>query len=335
MNARFQPSLCANRRTILGLAGGAGLLSLAGFAHSKTEYPIKPIRFVVPAPPGGGTDVVARQIGNALSTSLGWTVVVENLPGAGGNIGLDRVAKAPKDGYTIAMGESSNLTVNQFLYKNIPFAIEKDLVPVSLIAKVPLVLLVSGKAPHHNVADLVKASKRQSLTFASSGNGTLGHLAGELWRKTSGLDLLHVPYRGAAPAMSDLSGGHVDLFFASITAALSTLQSGLVRALAVTTAERAEALPDIPTMAEAGYPDLEAAVIFGVVAPTGTPQEIVARLNQKINAALQQARLRRALLDLGAIPESMGGSVETFASVLHKERLKWSEIVKASGATVD
>ncbi|MBJ7223528.1 MULTISPECIES: Bug family tripartite tricarboxylate transporter substrate binding protein [unclassified Brenneria] len=335
MNAPIQTIPCANRRTILRLAGCAGLLPLLGFAQGKTEYPTKPIRFVVPAPPGGGTDVVTRQIGNALSTSLGWTVVVENNPGAGGNIGLDRVVKAPKDGYTIAMGESSNLTVNQFLYKNIPFAIEKDLIPVSLIAKVPLVLLASGKGAHQSVANLVEASKSKPLTFASSGNGTLGHLAGELWKKTSGLDLLHVPYRGAAPAMSDLSGGHVDLFFASITAALASIQSGLVRALAVTTAERASALPDVPTMAEAGYPDIEAAVIFGVVAPTGTPQEVVARLNQELNAALQQASLRRALLDLGAIPESLGGSVETFADVLHEERLKWGEVVKASGATVD
>ncbi|MBB5213973.1 Bug family tripartite tricarboxylate transporter substrate binding protein [Parapusillimonas granuli] len=335
MNTPIQINPCANRRTILRLAGGMTLLSLAGFAHSKTEYPTKPIRFVVPAPPGGGTDVMTRQIGNALSTSLGWTVVVENIPGAGGNIGLDRVAKASKDGYTIAMGESSNLTVNQFLYKNIPFAIEKDLVPVSLIAKVPLVLLASGKGPHHSVADLVEASKRKPLTFASSGNGTLGHLAGELWKKTSGLDLLHVPYRGAAPAMTDLSGGHVDLFFASITAALASIQSGLVRALAVTTAKRTEVLPGIPTMAEAGYPDIEAAVIFGVVAPTGTPQEVVARLNQEINAGLKQVNLRRALLELGVIPESLGGSVESFASVLREERLKWGEVVKASGATVN
>ncbi|HGE6810371.1 TPA: Bug family tripartite tricarboxylate transporter substrate binding protein [Pseudomonas aeruginosa] len=335
MNAPIQASACASRRTILRLAGCAALLSVAGFAQAETKYPSKPIHFIVPAPPGGGTDVMTRQIGNALSTSLGWTVVVENVPGAGGNIGLGRAVNAPKDGYTVAMGESSNLTVNQFLYKNIPFDIERDLVPISLVAKVPLVLLVSGNGPHHSVADLVQASKRKPLTFASSGNGTLGHLTGELWKKTGKLDLLHIPYRGAAPAMADLSGGHVDLFFASITAALSSLQSGLVRALAVTTTERASALPDIPTMAEAGYKDIEAAVIFGVVAPAGTPQALVTRLNHEINTALQQTSLRRSLLDLGAIPESLGGSVETFAGVLREERLKWGEVVQASGATVD
>lgn len=325
----------SKRRTFLGLAACTGLLLFASSASSNAEYPSKPIRFIVPAPPGGGTDVVTRQIANALGSSLQWTMVIENLPGAGGNIGLERVAKAPKDGYTIGMGESSNLTVNQYIYKNIPFVIDRDLTPVSLIAKVPLVLVVSAKSPYRSVADLVTAAKSRSLMFASSGNGTLAHVVGELWKRRAGLDMIHVPYRGAAPAMTDLSGGQTDLFFASITAALPMLQAGLIRALAVTSTERAPALSDIPTMSEAGYKDIEAAVIFGVVAPTGTPATLIAKLNHEIAHSLQQPGLRKSLLELGAVPDSLGGSVETFAAVLKEDRLKWSRVVKESGATVD
>lgn len=278
---------------------------------------------------------MARQVSNALSSSLKWTLVVENLPGAGGNIGLERVAKAPKDGYAIGMGESSNLTVNQYLYKNIPFTIDKDLAPVSLVARVPLVLVVSAKSPYHSVSDLAEAAKSKPLTFASSGNGTLGHLVGELWRKNAGLDMIHIPYRGAAPALTDLSGGQTDLFFASITSAFPMLQSGLVRALAVTSAERVTTLPDVPTMGEAGYQDFEATVIFGIVTPAGTPDALISKLNQEINGVLQQPALRQSLLGLGAIPDSLGGSVGSFESLLRTERQKWSQVVRESGATVD
>ncbi len=322
------------RRAWLRWTASAGMAWLAGAAQAA-ESPSKPIRLVVPAPPGGGTDMMSRLLSNALNSTLGWTVVVDNVPGAGGNIGLDKAAKSPPDGYTLAMGESSNLTVNQALYKKMPFDVARDLTPVTLMAKVPLVLVVSAKGPYRSVADLAGAAKRKAVTFASSGNGTLAHLCGELWKGKAGLDLVHVPYRGAAPAMTDLASGQVDMFAASITAALPMIQAGLLRPLAVASPLRAAALPNVPTMAESGFQGIEAAVIFGVVAPTGTPDPVVSRLNLEINRALKQPRLRQSLIDQGAIPESLGGTVPGFASLLKDERAKWGQVVRDSGDSVD
>lgn len=322
------------RRTLLALAAGTGLAPLAARAQAA-EYPDKLIRLVVPAPPGGGTDVMARLISGAMASFLKWNVVAENVPGAGGNIGLDRVAKAASDGHTLAMGESSNLTVNQTLYKKLPFAVDKDLAPVSLVARVPLVLVVSGKGPYASVADLAKASRSKPVTFASSGNGTLGHLGGELWKKKAGLDLVHVPYRGAGPAMTDLGGGQVDMFFASITAALPLVQSGVLRALAVASAARSPIMPDVPTMKEANKLDIEATVLFGLVATGGTPVAVISKLNREVNRILQQPTVRKALLDLGALPDSLGGSVGSFETLLKAERIKWGQVVRDAGATVD
>lgn len=324
----------AHRRALMAMAASAGLAAFAGGVHAA-DYPNKPIRLVVPAPPGGGTDTMARHVSNALTTSLKWTMVVENVPGAGGNIGLDRVAKSPGDGYTLAMGESSNLTVNQALYKKLPFVIDKDLTPVSLVARVPLVLVVANKGPYANVADLVKASRSKPVTFASSGNGTLGHLVGELWKKKAGIDLVHVPYRGAAPAMTDLAGGQVDMFFASIAAALPMVQSGMLRALAVASPGRSPIMPEVPTMKEASKLDVEATVIFGLVATAGTPEPVIAQFNREVNGALQQPEMRKTLLALGALPDSLGGSVASFDTLLKSERVKWSQVVKDAGATID
>lgn len=300
-------------------------------------FPAKPIRLIVPAPPGGGTDGMARLIANAVTESTQWSFIPDNLPGAGGNIGFDQTFKAGRDGYTLALGESSNMIVNQFLYNRIPFNIEKDMLPITLVAKVPLVLIVSAQGPYTSVESLLVAGRKKSLSFASSGNGTLAHLEGELWKKKSGVEMQHIPYRGAAPALTDLIGGQTDFFFASIPVALPMIQGGKVRALAVTAAHRVGVLKDVPTMAEAGFQGMEASVVFGVVGPVGIPPAIVARLSTEINKALLKPSVAQQLTALGAERDTgtFGGDSASFEKLLVQERLKWAPVVKASGATVD
>jgi tripartite-type tricarboxylate transporter receptor subunit TctC len=323
------------RRTLVctGLSAAA-MLAAPAFADN---FPSKPIRLIVPAPPGGGTDGVARLTAHALTESVGWTFVPDNLPGAGGNIGFDTTFKAVKDGYTLAMGESSNMVINQFLYGRIPFNIEKDMQPVALIARVPMVLVVSSSGPYKSMNGLVEAGKKRSLSFASSGNGTLAHLVGELWKRRAGVDMQHIPYRGAAPAMTDLIGGQVDLAFTSIPVAMPMIRGGKVRALAVMAGERLPLLNDVPTMAEAGYKDMEASVVWGMVGPAGMPPAVVSRINAETNKALQRPAVVQQLVAMGAerTPGSFGGDPESFAKVLREERAKWAPVVKASGATVD
>lgn len=327
---------CTLRRRALVLTALSAGAMLAAPALADT-FPAKPIRLVVPAPPGGGTDGMARLLANALTESVGWTFVPDNLPGAGGNIGFDTTFKASKDGYTLAMGESSNMVVNQYLYSRIPFNIEKDMQPVALVARVPLVLIVSANRPHTSMAALVAAGKKGPLSFASSGNGTLAHLVGELWKRKAGLDMQHIPYRGAAPAMTDLIGGQVDMFFASVPVALPMIQGGKVRALAVTAGERVPVLKDVPTMSEAGFKDMEASVVFGLVGPAGIPGPLVSRINAEANKALQRPAVVQQLNAMGVerTPGSFGGDAEAFARVLREERAKWAPVIKASGATVD
>ncbi|RYE40630.1 MAG: tripartite tricarboxylate transporter substrate binding protein [Hyphomicrobiales bacterium] len=324
------------RVVLLGLvAATSGLMG--GSKALADEFPTKPIRLIIPAPPGGGTDGVARLTANAVADSVKWTFVPDNLPGAGGNIGFDQTFKAQKDGYTLAMGESSNMIINQFLYNRIPFSIEKDMQPIALVARVPLVLVVSANGPHKSMGALIDAGKKGSLSFASSGNGTLAHLVGELWKRKAGLDMQHIPYRGAAPAMTDLIGGQVDLFFTSIPVALPMIQGGKVKALAVTAEQRLGLLKDVPTMAEAGFKGMEASVVWGLVGPAGIPAPLVGRINSEVNKALQSPSVIQKLVIMGAerTPGSFGGDADSFARVLREERTKWAPVVKASGATVD
>jgi tripartite-type tricarboxylate transporter receptor subunit TctC len=327
-------STVRRRALVLTVLSAGAMFAGPGCADT---FPAKPIRLIVPAPPGGGTDGVARLTAHALTESAGWTFVPDNLPGAGGNIGFDTTFKAAKDGYTLAMGESSNMVINQFLYSRIPFNIEKDMQPVAMVARVPLVLVVSASGPYTTMGALVAAGKRTSLSFASSGNGTLAHLVGELWKRKAGLDMQHIPYRGAAPAMTDLIGGQVDLAFTSIPVAMPMIQGGKVRALAVTAGERLPLLKEVPTMAEAGYKDMEASVVWGVVGPAGIPAALVSRINAETNKALQRPAVVQQLTAMGAerTPGSFGGDAESFARVLREERLKWAPVVKVSGATVD
>lgn len=316
---------------------GAGCIAIVALAAAPLSwaqtYPAKPIRLVIPSPPGGGTDALSRLIASKLSETLKWQILPDNRPGAGGNMGMDIAAKAAPDGYTIAMGESANLTINPFLYSKMPFDAAKDLVSVALVGTVPLVLVTAPARPFESVAAVVAAAKQKPLTFASGGNGTVGHLAGELWKRRAGVDLQHVPYRGGAAAVTDVTGGHVDLHFASIPAAAALIESGTLRALAVTSAARTPELPSVPTFAEAGYPGFTAHVIYGVVAPAGTPPEAVARLNAEINRVLDAPDAKERLAKIGATVR--GGTPEDFAKFLAEERTKWARVVADSGARVD
>lgn len=296
-------------------------------------YPEKPIHLIVPSPPGGGTDTLSRLLASKLGERLQWQMVVDNRPGAGGNLGFDLAAKAAPDGYTIVMGESSNLTINPYLYKKLPFDPAKDVVPVALVGTVPLVLVVASDGPFDSLASLIAAAKAKQLVFASSGNGTVGHLVGETWKRAVGVDMLHVPYKGAGPVMADLLGGRVDLHFASLPAALSLVKGGKLRALAVTSVRRVPSLPEVPTLIESGFPDFDYHVFYGVLVPTGTPRAIITRLNAEINRAIETADMRASLAESGV--DVHAGTPEEFGAFLTNERTKWARAVKESGATVD
>ncbi|WP_341908747.1 tripartite tricarboxylate transporter substrate binding protein [Ferrovibrio terrae] len=308
-------------------------LALAGPAAQAQAYPEKPISFIVPSPPGGGTDAMTRLLANKLTERLQWTIVVENRAGAGGNIGLDFAAKSVPDGHTIVMGESSNLTINPYLYKKLPFDAAKDVTPVALVGTVPLVLVAAQAKPFDSLPTLIAAAKQKQLSFASSGNGTVGHLVGETWQRAAGITLVHVPYKGAGPVMVDLLSGEVDMHFASLPAAISLIKGGKLRALAVTAPQRLAALPDVPTLIESGYAAAEYSVLYGVMAPAGTPPAIVTRLNAEINRALATDDMKAALADRGLVARQ--GPPEQFGAFLAAERTKWETAVKQSGATVD
>ena len=327
-------SIETHNKTVAAFAAVAVVLVAGWSTQARAEpYPDKPIRLIVPSPPGGGTDTLSRLIANKLGEVLQWQIVVDNRPGAGGNIGFQAASKATADGYTIVMGESSNLTINQSLYAALPFDPAKDFAPIALAGTVPLVLVIAPDRPFTSIASIVAAAKTKPLTFASSGNGTVGHLVGEIWKRSAGIELLHVPYKGAGPVMTDLMGGQVDMHFASLPAAVPLIKSGKLRALAVTSAQRAASLPDVPTLAESGYRDVDHRVLYGVLAPAGMPSAIVARLNAEINRAVQAPDMQVSLAKYGV--EARGGTSKEFARFLAAERAKWARAVKESGAKVD
>ena len=277
------------RRSILKAGAGAAA-TLAMPQVFAQMWPSGPIRIVVGFPPGGGTDALARLLTAKLTELNKWQFVVDNRPGAGGNLGMDAAAKAPADGYTLAMGESANLAINPYLYRKMPYDAAKDLQPVALVGTVPLVLVVPAASPYASVGALAAAARQRQLTFASSGNGTVGHLVGQSWDKALAAHMVHVPYKGAGPLMTDLIGGQVDLHFASYPAAAPLVKSGKLKALAVTSAARLPGLPEVPTMAEAGYRGFVHHVFYGVVAPAGLPARLAARLNAELNRALHSYR---------------------------------------------
>ncbi|WP_341891276.1 tripartite tricarboxylate transporter substrate binding protein [Variovorax sp. YR752] len=324
------------RRRLLA-ATAAALLPLPLFA--QTAWPSKPVRIVVPFAPAGTTDILARALAPELSKAFGQPFVIENKPGAGGNLGADLVAKS-NDGHTLLMGTVGTHAINPALYPKMPYDHVKDFVPVTLVAGVPNVLVLNpAKAEAmgiRSVPDLIRYAKANpgKLNMASSGNGTSIHLAGELFKTMTGTFMVHFPYRGSGPALLDLIGGNMDLMFDNLPSAMPQIKAGKLKALAVTSAARSAAMPDLPTVAEAGpLKGYEASSWFGLLAPAGTPADVVGRLQQETAKALGSPALKERLLAQGAIPSGM--SPADFTRMIAAETKKWAEVVKASGAKVD
>jgi tripartite-type tricarboxylate transporter receptor subunit TctC len=318
------------RQTVAGLA-----LAFFATAGQAQTYPAKPIKLIVPFPPGGGTDLFSRTIGQKLAETLKWVVVVENKPGVGGNLGVEQAAKAPPDGYTVVMGQTSNLAINPTLFPKLPYDPIKDLTPITLVASAPLVLVVAANSPFKSLADVVAAAKAKpgDITFASPGNGTVAHLTGELFQNAAGVKFQHVPYKGSSQALTDLMGGQVQIFMSSVPTALSQIKGGKLRAIAVTGAKRTSELPNVPTIAESGYKGFDATTWFGLLVPAKTPPEIVKRLNTEVNKILKDPEVRAKLASEGG--DVLGGSPEEFATLLKADIGRWGKVVKDSGAKVD
>ena len=313
----------------------AALVAIATASASAQTYPNKPIRLVVPFPPGGTTDILARDAGQVLTQTLGQSVLIDNRPGAAGNIGSDVVAKSAPDGYTLLMATVSTHAINPGLYSKLPYDHIKDFAPVILVARVPNVLEVNPAVPVNTVSDLIKLAKEKpgQINFASSGSGTSIHLSGELFKTMAGVNMVHVPYRGSAPALVDLISGQVQVMFDNLPSSLQQINAGKLRAIAVTSEQRSPALPNIPTIAESGLPGFEATSWFGIIAPAGTPPEIIAKLNAELDKWLQSPAGKELLLTQGALPA--GGTPEQFAAYIKDETEKWAKVIKLSGAKVD
>jgi tripartite-type tricarboxylate transporter receptor subunit TctC len=311
------------------------LLVALATGTSAQPFPSKPIRIVVPFPAGGTTDVLARAAAQKLTDTLGQPAVVDNRPGAGGNIGAELVAKSPPDGYTLLMGTVGTHAINPALYPKLPYDHMRDFAPVILVAGVPNVLVVNPALPVNSVQELVAYAKANpgKLNFASSGSGTSIHLSAELFKTAAGLAMTHVPYKGSSPALMDLIGGQVQLMFDNLPSALPQIRGGKLKALAVTSPERAPALPDVPTIAESGFPGFEASSWFGLLAPAGTPQPTIAKLNAEVAKWLASPEAKEKLLAQGA--NAAGGTPEDFAKHIAAETAKWQKVVKESGAKVD
>ena len=329
------------RRTALGLAAMAAWALVAGPALADT-WPTKTVRIVVPFAPGGTTDILARAIAPELSKALGQPVIVDNRAGAGGNVGAEIVARSPNDGYTLLMGTVGTHGINRALYPKLPYDPIKDFAPITLVAAVPNVMEMNvdkAKALNiNNVGDFVKYAKANpgKLNMASSGSGTSIHLAGELFKSMTGSYMTHIPYRGSGPALMDMVGGNADVMFDNLPSSLPQIKGGKLKALAVTSAQRSPALPDVPTVAEAGGPLLkgyEASSWFGLLAPAGTPPEIVNRIQQEVAKSLSTPAIKEKMVAQGAIPS--GNTPAEFAKLIASEHEKWARVVKVSGAKVD
>ncbi|SIQ38439.1 tripartite tricarboxylate transporter substrate binding protein [Pseudacidovorax sp. RU35E] len=321
-----------SRRAVLALAA-TSLFAAASLAQAET-WPARPIRLVVPFPAGGGTDIIARELTNKL-TSYGYNFVVDNKPGSGGNLGVDAAAKAAPDGYTLVLGQTSNLAINPTLYAKLPYDPVKDLTPISLVATSPLVIVAGTATPYKTLDDLVKAAraKPESINFASSGNGTVSHLAMESFQKAANIKLTHIPYKGAAQGITDVISGQVQLYVSSVPTLQAHIKSGKMHPLAITSLQRAPELPQVPTVAESGYKGFESITWFGILGPAGLSKDIVAKLNADINKALQDPTLKQKLAGQGAAVQ--GSSAADFAKLIRDDIPRWGKLVKDSGAKVD
>jgi tripartite-type tricarboxylate transporter receptor subunit TctC len=322
-------------RLLLARIAALLVLAIATTLGWAQPYPSKTIKLVVPFPPAGSTDISARAIAGKLGERLGQAVVIENKPGAGGNIGSDVVAKAQPDGYTLLVGTVGTHAINTGLYSKMPYDPVKDFAPIILLSSTPNVLVVPAAFPAGSVADIIKLAKAKpgELTFASSGSGTSIHLSGELFKSMAGLQLTHVPYKGSGPMQIDLISGQVNMAFDNLSAAMAQIKGGRLKALAVTGTSRSPMLPELPTVAEAGLPGYEATSWNGVFAPAGTPKEIVDKLNRELNAILQSPDTRKYFADQGG--EAGGGTPEQLGAFVKSEIAKWAKVVKESGAKVD
>ncbi|MGA7389171.1 MAG: tripartite tricarboxylate transporter substrate binding protein [Pseudolabrys sp.] len=302
---------------------------------AAADYPDHPIRFVVPQAAGSATDTIARILAAELSKDLGQQIIVDDRPGGALTIGLDLVAKSPPDGYTIGMGPIGALAITRHMVAKLPYNIEKDFQPIALIARGHLLLAISPKLPIHSVKELVDYAKQNpgKLTNASSSNGSPGHVGGELFKYMTGTEIVHVPYRGGAPAITDLIAGHVDLMFESLQSIAPFARDGKVRALGVSGAARSPAFPELPTIAEAGVPGYLAPTWTGVIAPAGVPPPIVDKLNAAINKALTSQAFKEKFAKIG--DEPAGGTPEEFTATIKADSAKWSDVVQRSGAKLD
>ena len=319
------------RRSVLIVCGA---LMLGGSAMAQT-YPSRPVKIVVPFPAGGSTDIVARVLAQKLTERNGQSFFVENRGGAGGNIGAEAVASSEPDGYTLLLTAPPPLTINAALYKDMRYDPSGAFAPVALIASVPIVLVVHPSLGINSVQELIARAKAKPGTvfFGSSGNGSTNHLAGELLKSMTGIDIVHVPYKGAAPAMNDLVAGHIPMMFDNIPAVLPQVRAKTINAIAVAGSRRASALPDVPTVAESGVPGFEASAWFGLVAPAKTPAPILAKLESDVETVLKMPDVQKRFDELGAEPGAVSGA--NFGKFLANETTKWTKIIRESGAKVD
>jgi len=308
---------------------------LALAASACGAFPEKPVRFVIGFTPGGPSDILARAVGQKLAERWGQQVVIENRPGAGGNLAAEAVAKSAADGYTWLLGNNSILATNQSLYKKLPYDPVKDFAPVALVAVQPNILVVHPEVKANSVMELVALAKQSpgKLNYASSGAGAAAHLAGELFKTMAGVDIVHVPYKGAQPALTDLIAGQVQLMFATSASVIPYMKAGRLRALAVTTAQRSPSVPELPTVSESGLGGFEATTWHGVVVPSATPRALIERINQETNTVLKEKDLSERLAGLGA--EVITGTPRDFADYIAREIPKWTKVVKDSGARAD
>ncbi|MEO3471448.1 tripartite tricarboxylate transporter substrate binding protein [Roseomonas sp. CAU 1739] len=323
------------RRSLAFAAAALGSLSCTSHAQAQASWPERPVRIVVPFPPGGSTDIVARFLAEAMRERLGQPFLVENRSGAGGNVGTDYVAKSGPDGHTLVLNPPGPFAINEYLYRSMPFDPIRDIAPVALVASVPIVLMVPNSSLARSVSELIALAKREpgKMAFGSSSVGGTNHLAGELLRSLADIDIVHVPYRGAAPAMTDLIAGRLQIYFDNMPGVLPQVREGRVRALAVAGSQRARAMPDLPTVAEAGVPGFEASSWFGLGAAGTTPPALLARITREVRAAMQETALLERLADVGAEPGTLFGA--DFARFVAAEREKWGRLVQASGARAD
>lgn len=334
---RLDSQTSSKRRRLLaaGVALVTTIVGFAGAAHAQGGYPTKPITMIVPFSAGGTTDILARIVGLQLGKALGQPVVIDNRPGAGGNIGASLAAKAPGDGYTLFMGTIGTHAINQSLYSKLPYDPVKDFAPITRVAMVPNLVVVNPKVPVNNVKELIAYVKANpdKLSYGSSGSGSSMHLSGELFNSMTGLHIQHIPYKGSAPAVNDLLGNQIGLMFDNMPSSYPHVKAGKLRAIAVTSAKRSPALPNVPTVAESGVPGYEATSWFALYATGGTPQPIVDRLNAEVVKILAMPEVKKQMADQGAEPNPEKPA--QLAAFMKSETAKWAKVVKASGATVD